>query len=132
MLAFLALLCLGDFVENGTASSKNDSALTTEDVIARLVARGLSIVPYMLEALADTRSVVMRSSYPGLNEKNRSELKVFHIADKVLEEIFQKVSRMGLATTAKGRFRIMKGWEHEWRRFCPPLRNSPFAASRGE
>ena len=84
-------------------------------------------MPYMLEALSDTRSVLMRSNYPGLNEKNRSALKVFHIADKVLEEIFQKVSRMGLETTAKGRFRVMKGWEHEWRRFCPPFRDSPYA-----
>ena len=99
---------------------------SSEAIIARLVARGLPVVPYMLEALTDTRSVLARSSYPGLNEKNRSKLKVFHIADKVLEEIFQKVSRMGLATTAKGRFRVMKGWELEWRRFCPPYRNSPF------
>ena len=100
---------------------------TTEGVIARLADRGLPVVPYMLEALSDTRPVVMPSSYPGLSEENRSELTVCHIADMVLEEIFQKVSRMSLAITAKERFRIISGWEQEWRRFCPPFRDSPHA-----
>ncbi len=121
----VAALCVAVSPRIGSATS-DVPPTTSEAVIARLVARGLPVVPYMLEALTDTRSVLVRSSYPGVNEKNRSELKVFHIADKVLEEIFQKVSRMGLATTAKGRFRVMKGWELEWRRFCPPYRNSPF------
>ena len=108
-------------------ATPEDAVATTEGVIARLADRGLAVVPYMLEALSDTRPVVMPSSYPGLSEENRSELTVSHIADKVLEEIFQKISRMSLATTEKERFRIMSGWEQEWRRFCPPFRDSPHA-----
>jgi hypothetical protein len=41
------------------------------------------------------------------------------MADKVLEEIFQKVSRMSLETDARTRLVIVKGWENEWARFCP-------------
>lgn len=95
---------------------------TTRGIIQRLANRGLETVPFMLEALSDTRVVQTASSYPGLTEENTEQLRVYHIADKVLEEIFQKVSRMGLETTDRSRFLIIQGWEGLWKRYCPPYR----------
>lgn len=94
--------------------------VTTEEVIDALADRGLEVVPFALTALTDERVVTMESDYPGL-EDSSGRLRVYHIADKVLEEIFQKVSRMGLETSERDRLRVIRGWEIEWRRFCPPF-----------
>ena len=126
-------------VTRATSGSKDpadeidDRLLTTEDVVRRLADIGFPAVPYLLEALDDERVVLIPSDYPGLRGKDPSRLRVFHIADKALEEIFQKVSRMsldlGTSTSDDMRLRrvILKGWEAEWRRFCKPYRESPNA-----
>ena len=105
--------------------------LTAEDVIEELVDSGFSSVAPLLDALLDTRLVKLPSSYPGLKSGVPPELRVYHVADKALEEIFQKVSRMKLEITPDApvhqrlRRRIVVGWENEWRRFCKPLADSP-------
>jgi len=111
----------------------DDRLLTTEDVVRRLADIGFPAVPYLLEALDDERVVLIPSDYPGLRGNDPSKLRAFHVADKALEEVFQKVSRMSLdigTTTSediKLRRVILKGWEAEWRRFCKPYRESPKA-----
>jgi hypothetical protein len=101
------------------------SGLTAEEVARRLAERGLEAVPYLIDALTDTRTVRLPSSYPGLDRLGLEALKVYHVVDKALEDIFQKVSRMDLQTTEKHRYVVIRGWENEWRRFCPPFRESP-------
>ena len=107
--------------------------LTTEDVVRRVGEIGFPAVPYLLEGLTDNRIVRVPSTYPGFKGRNLDDLRVFHIADKALEEIFQKVSRMNLDIGAedpasmKLRRVITKGWENEWRRFCKPYAESPNA-----
>jgi hypothetical protein len=71
---------------------------------------------------------MVKAAYPGL--KVPTDLKIYHLADKTLEEIFQKVSRMELKTPPQLRFYIIAGWENEWRRFCKPFRESPEADRR--
>ena len=93
------------------------------EVIEKLADQGLSTVPYLLHALTDTRPVMANAKYPNL--KVPTDLKIYHLADKALEEIFQKVSRLELKTPARLRFYIIAGWENEWRRFCRPFRESP-------
>ena len=100
-----------------------ESPLSGDEVVVRLADMGLRAVPYLLEALTDTRIVLADASYPGL--QNPEDLKIYHIADKVLEEIFQKVSRLDLRTADRHRFIIIQGWTNEWCRFCSPLRDSP-------
>ena len=95
------------------------------DVIKKLAAHRLKAVPYLIEALTDESPVLVAAKYPGLTAFNAEKLRVFHIADKALEEIFQKVSRMNLDTPDKHRFIIIKGWENEWKHFCPSFRASP-------
>lgn len=97
--------------------------ITGEKVVNRLADMGFRAVPYLLEALSDTRTVLVDSAYPGL--KNPDDLKVFHLADKALEEVFQKVSRLNLRSRDEHRFIIIQGWSNEWRRFCRPYRTSP-------
>lgn len=92
-------------------------------VVEKLADHGLSAVPYLLHALTDTRPVMANAEYPNL--KVPTDLKIYHLADKALEEIFQKVSRLELKTPARLRFYIIAGWENEWRRFCKPFRESP-------
>ncbi len=99
--------------------------LSGDEVVTRLADIGLPAVPYLIDALTDTRAVMVDAQYPGL--EILSDLKVYHLADKVLEEIFQKVSRMGLQTPAEHRFLIIRGWENEWRRYCQAFRESPEA-----
>ena len=100
--------------------------LTTETIISSLVGMGLEAVPYLLDALTDDRIVRIESKYPGLKGRNLDDLRIYHIADKALEEIFQKVSRMNLDTSEVQRVRlVLPGWESEWRRFCKPFRESP-------
>lgn len=95
------------------------------EILRKLVRRRFEAVPVLLEALTDDRPVLVPLEYPGLSEVNRNMLRVYHVADKALEEIFQKVSRMGLDTPPRLRFVIIKGWENEWKRFCPAFRRSP-------
>lgn len=92
-------------------------------VIGKLADHGLEAVPYLLQALTDTRPVMANAKYPNLEVP--TDLKIYHLADKALEEIFQKVSRLELKTPARLRFYIIAGWENEWRRFCRPFRESP-------
>ncbi len=115
-------------------------ALSTEEIVEKLADVGFPAVPYLLEALTDNRIVRLSSAYPGLKGRSLDDLRVFHIADKSLEEIFQKVSRMSLdigpedPQSQRLRWVIIKGWENEWRRFCKPFAESPQAAparSRG-
>ncbi len=109
-----------------------DEPVTTEEVVKQLAEIGFPAVPYLIEALTDNRSVRIPASYPGLTGRS-DDLRVFHIADKALEEIFQKVSRMSLDIAAedprslKLRQVIVRGWEKEWRRFCKPYAESPNA-----
>ncbi|MCZ6795433.1 MAG: hypothetical protein O7J95_17660 [Planctomycetota bacterium] len=100
-----------------------EEPLSGNEIIQRLADVGLPAVPYLLEAMTDTGDVLAETEYPGL--ARLEDLKVYHVADKVLEEIFQKVSRMDLATDDYRRLIITLGWENEWRRFCPPFRDSP-------
>ncbi|MEM7233680.1 MAG: hypothetical protein AAF517_16005 [Planctomycetota bacterium] len=83
---------------------------------------GVTAVPFLLEALTDNTTVLAETDFPGL--KKLDDLKVYHMADKALEEIFQKVSRLPLKATADERFIVTLGWENEWRRFCPAFRES--------
>ena len=92
-------------------------------VVEKLADQGLKAVPYLLHALTDTRPVMANAKYPDL--KVPTDLKIYHLADKALEEIFQKVSRLELKTPSRLRFYIIAGWENEWRRFCRPFRESP-------
>jgi len=101
-----------------TEQGKGPRAVTTDDVVKALADCGFETVPYLLEALTDDRIVRMEAKYPGLAGRNLDDLKIHHIADKALEEIFQKVSRMSLDTDQKARYIILKGWEREWARFC--------------
>ena len=103
--------------------SEDDEPPTGEDIVRQLADIGAPAIPYILEALTDTRTVLVEMDYPGLVELDA--LKVFHVADKALEEYFQKVSRMDLETPTRLRYLITRGWENEWRRFCPPFRESP-------
>lgn len=120
-----------DLLSTLTIQNQGDSQPpTTEEIVEKLADRGLEAVPYLLEALSDTNTVQIPSHYPGLEETGPDALKVFHIADKALEEIFQKVSRLPLEAPPRVRFLVTKAWEAEWRRFCKSYRESP--ASRGE
>ncbi len=106
--------------------STSENPTSTDEVVRKLVAGRFKAVPYLLEALSDERPVLVAASYPGLTPADAQKLRVYHLADKALEEIFQKVSRMDLSTPPKHRFVIIRGWENEWRRFCKPYRESPY------
>lgn len=112
-------------IEGGAESLEReghvDRVESTEGVIDALADAGFPAVPYLLEALRDDRPVRMPSSYPGLADGGAASLRVYHIADKALEEIFQKVSRLSLDTEYEPRMRVVAGWENEWKRFCPPF-----------
>jgi hypothetical protein len=112
------------------ADPSEGEELTAETVVERLADAGLQAVPYLLEALTDRRVVRLPSSYPGLKGRNLDDLRVYHLADKALEEIFQKVSRMSIQIgpedeeSVRLRRVIILGWENEWRRFCRPFAES--------
>jgi hypothetical protein len=101
---------------------EKEAPVQAEEVVKKLAGRGLAAVPYLLDALTDERQVRVAARYPGLTTANSDKLRVFHIADKALEEIFQKVSRLDLETPSRKRFAVIQGWEAEWRRFCPSFR----------
>jgi hypothetical protein len=102
---------------------ESEVEVTADEVIQRLADKGLACVPYLLDGLSDSRGVLVESSYA--NVKKPDDLKIYHIADKGLEEIFQKISRLNIETPDHLRFYVMRGWENEWRRFCPAFRESP-------
>jgi hypothetical protein len=110
--------------------SVREAPVQGDDVVKALAAKRLAAVPFLLDALTDERPVKVNAHYPGLTASNSERLRVYHIADKALEEIFQKVSRLALDTPAKGRFLVIRGWEKEWARFCPPFREALEAEAR--
>lgn len=111
---------------------ESEGVMDANEVIQRLAARRLEAVPYLLDALSDERNVMVSAEYPGLTTINSEKLRIYHIADKALEEIFQKVSRMNLDTPRKYRYVIIRGWENEWKRFCKPFRESPHSGKSPE
>ncbi len=107
---------------------ENEAPVQGSAVVDDLVKLRFQSVPYLLEALSDERTVLVNAPYPGLGPGNSDKLRVYHLADKALEEIFQKVSRLSLETPDPQRFSVIRGWENEWARFCPPFRGSPSRA----
>jgi hypothetical protein len=95
---------------------------TVEDVVRSVADAGLGAVPYLLEYLSDERTVRLPTKIAALQSSDPERVKVFHVADKILEEIFQKVSRLPLGCTREERFTVTAGWEGEWARFCPSFR----------
>ena len=76
------------------------------------------------------RPVKVNAHYPGLTASNTEKLRIYHLADKALEDIFQKVSRLNLDMPARARSLVIRGWEAEWARFCPSFREA-LAAEAG-
>lgn len=119
--------CLALEGTSPSAEGERSEPATADEAIAALVGMGLEAVPHLIEALVDDRPVLKKSTYPGLTEETAPYLRVYHLADKALEEIFQKVSRLGLDTErtmtprekARVRAAVIAGWENEWSRFCP-------------
>jgi hypothetical protein len=111
---------------------ESDDPVDAKSIIDKLVRRRFEAVPYLIEALSDERPVLVSATYPGLTALNTDKLRIYHIADKALEEIFQKVSRMNLSTSKELRFVIIRGWEQEWRRFCKPFRESKSSRAQDE
>lgn len=104
---------------------EEEAPVLARDVVKALAAKRFTAVPYLLDALTDDRVVRVHATYPGLTSANSNQLRIYHLADKALEEIFQKVSRMGLESTQEDRFAVIRGWEGEWSRYCPSYRDSP-------
>ncbi len=111
---------------------ENEAPVQASAVIEGLVKLRFQSVPYLIEALSDARTVQVNARYPGLGPGDSDKLRVYHIADKALEEIFQKVSRLSLETTDPQRFAVIKGWENEWTRFCAAFRESPSRAGKAQ
>lgn len=113
---------------------EEDEFVSGDLLLDQVVQARFRSVPCLLEALTDTRPVLAPFTYPGLTPLNADRLRVYHFADKALEEIFQKVSRMSLETPDRHRFVIIQGWQNEWKRFCPSWRQAiaddPSAAER--
>jgi hypothetical protein len=105
--------------------SELEPPVEADEVVKKLVEMRFHAVPYLLEALGDEREVRVNAHYPGHTSAASRKLRIYHLADKALEEIFQKVSRMDLETVPEMRSKIVRGWENEWMRFCPPFRDSP-------
>jgi hypothetical protein len=79
-----------------------------------LIDLGRPAVPYLLAALADERAVRPDGHYPGLDELNREELRVYHLADRVLSEILQRERGLDLLSTEDLRLRVITGWTWAW------------------
>ena len=129
VVSWINALCVEPGGSEGAQGGPPDAS-SAEAVTKALADIGFPSVPYLIEALTDERIVRLPSKYPGLQGGNLDRLRVYHVADKVLEEIFQKVSRLDLATTPAERRIIIRGWENEWMRFCPSFRESPEAERR--
>src|SRR6185503_7907703 len=84
----------------------SEAPVLARDILKSLIAKRFAAVPYLLDALTDERPVRVAAQYPGLSAINADKLRIYHLADKALEEIFQKVSRLDLETQPKARFRI--------------------------
>ncbi|MGQ9589110.1 MAG: hypothetical protein ACUVYA_02320, partial [Planctomycetota bacterium] len=128
-------------LEGPSASTEADrpEPATGDETVAALAGMGLEAVPHLIEALVDDRPILKKATYPGLTEETAPYLRVYHLADKALEEIFQKVSRLSLETErtmtprekARVRAAVIAGWENEWSRFCPSFVPSALRAKAG-
>jgi hypothetical protein len=122
VLGVLDGLCMEAGTTEFGDSPASEAPETVEEVVKVVADSGLKAVPYLLEALSDERTVRLPTKIASLQSRDPDRVKVFHVADKILEEIFQKVSRLPLECTREERFAVTAGWEGEWARFCPPYR----------
>ena len=84
------------------------------EIEAEIVLHGLAAVPFLLEALTDTRAVRPQGAYPGLEDFNRGELKVYHIADHALSVILRRDAALDLLSTNSRRLNVITGWTWAW------------------
>ncbi|MHC4935015.1 MAG: hypothetical protein ACYTGJ_02240 [Planctomycetota bacterium] len=87
---------------------------TFNELERALVELGPRAVPFLLESLSDTRTVGPEGEYPDLAAFNRDQLKVYHLADRVLAEVLLRYPALDLLSTNDRRFKVIIGWTWAW------------------
>lgn len=107
---------LGDPQLVGLMNSLGDGASpkTFNAVIDELVKVGKRSVPYLLEALADDRTVKLTGEYPGLDASNREKFYYYHVADAALKRILRAESGLGIDSTEDYLLNVQAGWTWKW------------------
>jgi len=85
-----------------------------EEIEREIVALGPRAVPYLLEALLDTRPVRMVGSYPDSEKFDPEDLKVYHLADRMLSELLSRRAALDLLSTETRRLQVITGWTWAW------------------
>jgi hypothetical protein len=85
-----------------------------DDVEREIVDLGARAVPYLLDALLDTRPVRMVGSYPDFEKFDPEDLKVYHLADRMLSEILARNAALDLLSTEPRRLQVITGWTWAW------------------
>ncbi len=87
---------------------------TFNEIAAELVAIGQPAVPYLLDALRDDREVLVKGTYPGLDDETRELFRYVHVADLALEELLDSESEFSLSSDDDYEARIVTGWLWRW------------------
>jgi len=85
-----------------------------DEIERDIVALGARAVPYLLEALLDTRPVRMVGSYPDLEKFDPEDLKVYHLADRMLSDLLSRHAALDLLSTETRRLQVITGWTWAW------------------
>lgn len=85
-----------------------------EEIESEVVALGARAVPHLLDALLDKRPVRMRGNYPDLEKFEEDQLKVHHLADRMLSVILSRNPGLDLLSTEERRLRVVTAWTWVW------------------
>lgn len=84
------------------------------EIEAEIIALGPHAVPHLLIALTDKRPVRPLGEYPGLESAEPDDLKVYHLADRMLSEILGRYPGLDIVSTDDRRMQVITGWTWAW------------------
>lgn len=83
-------------------------------IVGELTAAGAPAVPYLLDALRDERQIQLPGSYPGFDEIQVGDLKIYHAADLALRDILDRDSFLDPDSTEDYLHRVRTAWLWVW------------------
>ena len=133
---------LGNTEVLGLLDSMTDTldSRTYNEVVGELVVIGTPAVPYLLDALRDERPVQLAGTYPGFEDLEKDELKIYHVADLALRDILDRDSFLDPGSADDYLHRTRIAWQWEWEdiqripenlRIVPEKRQNTVPATKG-
>ena len=87
---------------------------TYNEIVRQMVTLGAPAVPYLLDALRDDRPIQLSGTYPGFENLQKGDLKIYHAADLALRDLLDRDSYLDPDSTEDYLHRVRTAWLWVW------------------